>query len=444
MTRAHTKSAKDAKKIFYFCLRFATVSPIMQSRLSVFFAFAVGSVFSLFVASCSSPDKSPSTAAPLILISIDGFRWDYLQKADVPTLKGLADGGVHAQRLIPSFPSKTLPNHYTLATGLYPEHHGIGSNYFYDPAIKKNFAASNPVNSTESVWWGGEPIWITAERQGVRSACFFWAGSEAEVGGTRPSLYLPYNKKLTCAERVDGLLAWFELPPAERPKFATLYLDLVDTTGHKFGPDAPETHAALQEVDRAIARLLDGLKQLGIRNATNLVVVSDHGLTSIDAKRVIFIEDMMPVSTVQVESYGPNGGVRPKTGTAEELVASIRAKHIPHLQVYLREEMPERLHYRDNPRIPPVVYVADEGWNIESKVGWPNREPTYDHASHGYDPALSNMGALFIANGPAFKRGLEIPAVENIHLYNLLCRVLGLKPAPNDGDQRLAHAALKR
>ncbi len=416
----------------------------MKPRLSIFFAITVGSAFSLFVASCSVPSKSPLAAAPLILISIDGFRWDYLQQVDVPTLKNLAESGVHAQRLIPSFPSKTLPNHYTLATGLYPENHGIVSNYFYDPAIDKSFAASNPANSTESVWWGGEPIWITAERQGVRSACFFWVGSEAQLHGLRPSFYLPYNKKLTCAERVNGLLAWFALPPAQRPKFATLYLDLVDTTGHKFGPDAPETHTALQEVDRAIAQLLDGLNKLGVRNTTNLVIVSDHGLTAIDSKRIIFLDDLMSLSTVQVESYGPNGGVRPKTGTATELVASIRAKHIPHLQVYLREEMPERLHYRDNPRIPPVVLVADEGWNIEPKVGWPNREPTYDRASHGYDPALPNMGALFIANGPAFKRGVEIPAVENIHLYNLLCGALSLKPAPNDGDQRLAQAALRR
>ena len=444
MLSPHTKTRKDAKKIFYFCRRFATVTLFMKSRIFAFLAIAVGSAFSFFVASCALPGKSARGTDPLIFISIDAFRWDYLQKADVPTLKNLAAAGVHVTRVIPSFPSKTFPNHYTLATGLYPENHGIVSNYFYDPALKKSFASPNPINNSENMWWGGEPIWITAERQGVRSACFFWVGSEAEIHGLRPSFHRPYKKALTSNERVDGLLTWLALPPEQRPKFATLYLDLVDTTGHKFGPDAPETYAALKEVDGALARLLAGLVKLDVRDTTNLVVVSDHGLTAIDAKRVIFLEDLMPIANLQVESYGPNGGVRPKVGTAEELVASIRAKQVPHLQVYLREETPERFHYRHNPRIPPVVLVADEGWNIETKLGWPNREPTYDRASHGYDPALPSMGALFIANGPAFKRGVEIPTVENIHVYNLLCAALDLKPAPNDGDLRLAKAALKR
>ena len=166
-------------------------------------------------------------------------------------------------------------------------------------------------------------------------------------------------------------------------------------------------------------------------------------MAPIDAKRVIFLEDLMPISTVQVESYGPNGGVRPKTGTAAELVATIRAKHIPHLHVYLREEVPERLHYRDNPRIPPVVLIADEGWNIETKIGWPNRAANYDRGSHGWDPELPSMGALFIANGPAFKHHVEIPRVENNDIYNLLCAVLDLKPAKNDGNQSLVREALK-
>ena len=415
----------------------------MKSRFHalILIAGAVG----LLLCSCSTPPPSPgANPGPLILISIDGFRWDYLQKYDAPTLRQLAAAGVHAKRLTPSFPSKTFPNHYTLVTGLRPESHGIVSNNFYDPTLKRSFAMSSPVNNTEGVWWGGEPIWITAEKQGVRSACFFWPGSEAENHGRHPAFYRPFEKQLDSAARVDGLLQWFALPEAQRPRLATLYFDLVDTAGHRFGPDAPETATAVREADQAIARLLAGLTKLGLRKSASLVIVSDHGMTPIDAEKIIFLEDLMPVSTVQVESLGPNGGVRPKTGTAAELVAQIRAKHAPHLQVFLREEVPERLHYRNNPRIPPVVLMADEGWNIESKLGWPNRKARYDRGTHGYDPATSNMGALFIASGPVFKRGVKIDDVVNIQIYNLLCAALGVQPAPNEGDQSLVQAALAK
>jgi len=378
------------------------------------------------------------------VISIDGFRWDYLQKFAAPTLRQLAAAGVHATRMTPSFPSKTFPNHYTLVTGLYPEHHGIVSNYFYDPVQDRKFAMNNAANNTEPVWWGGEPIWITAERQGVRSACFYWPGSEVEHQGLLPSFHRTFDKKVTSVERVDGVLAWLALPADQRPRLTAMYFDIVDTIGHKFGPDAPETGAAVQEVDRAIARLLDGLARLGLRESTSLVVVSDHGMTPVDSHRIVFLEDLMTVADVRIEAYGPNGGVSPKTGSAAELAANIRAKQAPHVHVFLREEVPERLHYRNNPRIPAVVLMADEGWNIDTKVGWPNRAPGFDLGTHGYDPDSPNMGALFIASGPAFRRGVEIPDVANIHVYNLLCAVLGLQPAPNDGDQRLVRAALRR
>jgi predicted AlkP superfamily pyrophosphatase or phosphodiesterase len=412
----------------------------MKTRLLSFFAvLALG--LSLIVCSALA---TPPDHGPLILVSIDAFRWDYLNKFPAPTLRQLADDGVHATRLISCFPSKTFPNHYSIATGLRPEHHGIVSNYFYDPNLKESFNKGRLADNEDPRWWSeGEPIWITAEKQNLRTACFFWPGSETAVDGLQPTYHREFHGNINSKENVDDLLRQLDQPVATRPKFCALYFDLVDRIGHKFGPDAPETGAAVLEVDTALARLLDGLEKRGLRDTTNLVIVSDHGMAPIDAKRVIFLEDLMPISTVQVESYGPNGGVRPETGTAAELVASIRAKHIPHLQVYLREEVPERFHYRDNPRIPPVVLIADEGWNIETKIGWPNRALTYDRGSHGWDPELPSMGALFIANGPAFRHHVEIPRVENINIYNLLCAVLDLTPAKNDGDKSLVREALK-
>ncbi len=393
------------------------------------------------LAACSTPPP-PAASGPVILISIDGFRWDYLQRHDAPTLRALAAGGVHATRLSPSFPSKTFPNHYTLVTGLYPQNHGIVANSFWDPADDAKFNMSK----TEARWWqGGEPIWITAERQGVRSACFFWPGSESENHGIRPTFFKRFDKKLPSADRVDGLLAWLALPAAQRPRFATLYFDIVDTQGHSFGPLAPETDAAVKEVDAAVARLLAGLERLGLRETANLVVVSDHGMSECPPDKVVFLEDLMDLSQVRVEATGPNGGVRPKPGVdVAALVAHIRAKAPPAIQVYRREDVPARLHYSRGESIPPIMLIADDHWTIEERSRWTITWARQNPATHGWDPATPNMGALFLASGPAFKQHVEIPDVANIHVYNLLCAVLGVKPAPNDGDQRLARAALRR
>jgi len=396
--------------------------------------------------SCAQPAAS-KPVGPLILISIDGFRWDYLQKYHPPTLSHLATGGVHATRMTPSFPSKTFPNHYTLVTGLRPAHHGIVGNWFYDPDFAETFGMSKPESNSQERWWNaGEPIWTTAEKQGVRAFCYFWPGSEVGNHGTRPTRFKPFDGKMPTNARVDELLGWLDVPATERPGLCTLYFDVVDTNGHKFGPDAPETAAAVAEVDAAIQRLLDGLTRLGLADSANLVLVSDHGMSPSPVDQVIFLEDLISLTDVQVESTGPVGGVRPKPGTitAAELAARLRAKAPPQLHVYLRAEVPEHLHYRDNPRIPEVVLICDDHWNFESKVGWPNRAPTYNRASHGWDPATPNMGALFIATGPAFKRGVEIPDVPNVDVYNLLCATLRVKPAPNDGDDALVKAALKR
>lgn len=388
-----------------------------------------------------APSAAPAPG-PVILIGIDGFRWDYLELHDAPTLRRLAAEGAHARRMQGEFPTKTFPNHYTLVTGLRPESHGIVANWFFDPPTGGMFNMAK----LETHWWDeAEPVWITAEKQGVRSACFFWPGSETELQGRRPTYYRPFEKKLTCAERVDGLLAWLALPEAERPRFFTLYFDLVDTAGHDFGPTAPETGAAVREADDAIARLLAGLDQLGLRERANLVFVADHGMSETAADRVVFIEDLVDVGAVQVESLGPNGGVRPKPGTVTpaELAASIRAKAPPQVQVYLREEVPEHLHYRKSERIPPVVLTADDHWVIESKLTWARIRHRFPRGSHGWDPANENMGALFLAHGPAIKPAHRFAHARSLDVYELLCALLGVTPAPNEGDARLAREVLR-
>ncbi len=409
----------------------------MRALVSALLAAAV-----LLLSACQHAPRHDPARELTILVGIDGFRWDYLELHGAPTLQRLADEGVRARRMNAAFPTKTFPNHYTLVTGLRPETHGVVANGFFDPATGETFTMSR----TETRWWaGGEPVWITAEKQGVRSACFFWPGSETELQGRRPSFFRPFQKRLTSDERVDGLLAWLALPEDERPRFATLYFCLVDDAGHAHGPTAPGTRDAVRTADAAVARLLAGLERLGLHERTNLVFVSDHGMTETAPERVIFIEDLVDPDRVQVEALGPNGGVRPKPGTVTpaELAASIRAKAPPQLQVFLREEVPARLHYRRSDRIPPVVLVADEGWMLESRAGWPRRRATYSKGNHGWDPALESMGALFVAHGPAVRRGVVLPSTESLHVYELLCALLGVPPARNEGDASLARAVLR-
>ncbi|WP_164976315.1 ectonucleotide pyrophosphatase/phosphodiesterase [Oleiharenicola lentus] len=395
----------------------------------------------LGLVSCQSPQRSAGDG-PLIVISLDGFRWDYLDKHPAPTLRRLAAAGVHARRLTPSYPARTFPNHYTLVTGLRPEHHGIVNNQFHDPALGADFGKT----STAPAWWnGGEPVWVTAESQGRRAATYMWPGGEAEIRGRRPSEHIPFSKTPTESERVDAVLAWLARPVTERPRLCLLYFDAVDIMGHNHGPEAPETAAAVQQVDAALARLLTGLEKLGLGDTTNLVVVSDHGLAETSPERVVFFDDLLDLSLVTVEANGPHGGVRPKPGVnAAALVAAIRAKAPPQVQVYLREELPARLHYRASERIPPILFVLQPGWCIEARTGWAMFKAFYNRGNHGWDPATPKMGALFIAHGPAFRRQVTLANAENVDVYNLLCAVLGLTPAANDGGDTLARAALRR
>lgn len=400
---------------------------------------AVGLWVCLFlaVAGKACAETAPPT---VLLISLDGFRWDYLEKYHPPNLEKLAAGGVRAKRMIPAFPSLTFPNHYTLVTGLWPEHHGIIGNTMFDPGFREFFRiGEGSAGAKDGRWWGGEPIWVTAEKQGKKSACMFWPGSEAEIAGIRSSIWMPYIEKTPMEERVDTVLSWLAATP--RPDFITLYFHHVDAAGHRFGPDSPEVAEAVAKVDDAIGRLLEGIGKLGLEDAVNLIVVSDHGMTPIG--QTVALSNYVDLKAVQVDFFGAVAGLRPKDGNVDALLAGLQGRG-NHFRVYRREEIPERFHFRAHRRIPPVVLVADEGWffNKREKLNEPAGNSL--RAGHGYDPELASMGALFIAAGPAFRKGVVLEPFENIHVYNLLCAILGLKPAANDGGSLLLEKALAR
>ena len=383
-------------------------------------------------------------AGPIVLlISFDGWRWDYTDRAEVPHLRALASRGVRADGLIPAFPSKTFPNHYTLVTGLYPEHHGIVANVIAEPGFPERFTM-NSRTARDARWWGGEPLWNTAMRQGRRAASMFWPGSEAPIGGMRPTHWRPFNDAVPNAARVAQVLQWLALPRDQQPAFITLYFSDVDTAGHTYGPDSRQVLQAAGRLDRMLGDLIDGARRLDLMERLTVVVVSDHGMSQLSDQRVIYLDDYLDLSTVDVTEWSPNLGLSPRSGSVDAVYASLKGKH-PSLAVYKREETPAHLHYRNNRRIPPIVGLADDGWRIATHgmaaVDWAAGRSS--GGAHGYDPTLESMHGLFVAAGPRVPEGLRTPAFENIHIYNFLCAVLGLKPAANDGDPKVAEGFLR-
>lgn len=388
---------------------------------------------------CQAPkpaSQTVRTAAPnqVLLISLDGFRADYLDKTDAPNLRRLAREGVRAAWMNPSFPSKTFPNHYTLVTGLYPDHHGLVENTMYDAETKAVFSLSNRAEVTHPRWWGGEPIWVTAEKQGQKAATLFWPGSEAPIQGIRPSYWLPYHGDMTASARVDTVMAWLQKPALHRPSFVTLYFSTTDDAGHAHGPDSEEVKTAIQTVDTALGDLIQRLEKAGLWHKINIVITADHGMTEVSKDRVIVLDDYLNLDDMERYHGSEMAQFWPKAGKEEAVYQAL--KKMPHVQVYRKTEVPAVYHYGTHPRVAPLLSISDGGWLQMSRKAYERvlANPNAGKGAHGYDHTLPDMRATFIAHGPAFKKGFTAPPFDNIHVYSLLCHLLGLPPAPNDGN----------
>ncbi len=388
---------------------------------------------------------SPAVQQPIvILVSIDGFRWDYLERLKPPALTALAQSGVRAEGLIPQFPSKTFPNHYTIATGLRLANHGIISNNMTDPAIPGRFSLSNRAVLADARWWRGDPIWNTAERQGLIASALFWPGSEATIGGRQATYWAPYDDGMPNAEHVRQTLEWLALPEGKRPAFLTVYFNDVDSAGHRYGPDSQEVRDAVAAVDDALAQLVSGVRAAGLENRVNYVIVSDHGMAGLAPERMIVLDDLVDPATVEIVDSSPVVTLMPRDGNAEALYRALVDKH-PALTVYRSADLPAKYRLAGHPRLPPVIGIADEGWAIIGrrdaerwKAGGPG-----GGGAHGYDPALKSMHGLFVASGPQLRSGARVPAFENIHVYELLCALLRIEPSANDGDPGVARRMLR-
>lgn len=385
------------------------------------------------LAACTAPTREPPPAdTPLLLISIDGFRAGYFELGQTPNIERLAADGVRAQWMTPSYPSLTFPNHYTLVTGLRPDRHGVVHNSMSDDALGRFRVADRDAVGDTRWWNGGEPIWIGAKKAGLRSATLFWPGSEAPIRGLRPNRWRPFDASVDENARVDEVLGWLGEPASTRPHVATLYFDALDHEGHDHGPNSPEARAALVRIDAAIGRLLDGLAARGMADRTNIVLVSDHGMAEVAPGQRIAVEDMIAPDQAVVTSVGQSIGIVPLRGREAEVERRLLGAH-PNYDCWRKGDLPARWHYGRHPRVPPIVCQMREGWDaIEASKLRESPNPG-TRGSHGYDPALASMRAIFVARGPAFKRGATLAPIDNVDVYPLLARLIGIVPAPNDG-----------
>jgi predicted AlkP superfamily pyrophosphatase or phosphodiesterase len=375
----------------------------------------------------------------VVLVSLDGFRWDYAKKFGARNLLTLGRQGAWApEGMMPSYPSLTFPNHYAIVTGLYPEHNGLVANNFYDPDRNARFATADSSAVTDASWYSGVPLWSLAESQGMRSACFFWPGSEAKIAGFQPTYYLRFDDKIDDNARIAQVIAWLKLPEADRPHFITLYYSEPDHSGHEYGPDAPQTRAAALKVDALVGKLKTGLDSTHL--PIDLVVVSDHGMAKTEGAWVTLDQfaDLAGFETVGPLLYG-------KTEEDRAHAYNQLKKASEKFFVYRRKDVPAGLNYNQNPREGDPVIVATGPYAIRAHGPASGAE---DHAptagSHGYDPRkMPEMKASFFAAGPDIVAGKTLAPFENVNLYPWLAHLLGLKAPKSDGSLNVLAGTLR-
>jgi len=369
----------------------------------------------------------------LILVIVDGFRWDYTDLFESPNLDKLIKNGVKAEKLIPVFPSKTFPNIFTIITGLYPEKHGLIANNIYDPLLDKRFSMRNGQRSN-SAWYNGEPIWITAKNHGLVTAAYNIVGSDVKIKGQYPDFWAKFDANFPKSKRLNQIFDLIDKSGSYRPNIIITYLNDLDRAGHRFGPkNKNEIQKAVTRVDSFFGKLISGLEEKDNLDKTNIIIVSDHGMTDVSEDRLIFLEDYVDPAIANTVDWSPILALWPKSNNINEVYNKLKNKN-SHLKIYLRNEIPARLKFRNNKRIAPIIGIADEGWSVFTRENIVRFGDRINGGAHGYDNSLESMAAVFIASGPAFKSDLKIPPIENIHLYNLMCRLLNIKPSKNDGD----------
>jgi len=371
----------------------------------------------------------------VLMVSFDGFRYDYVDMCDTPNFDKVAQNGVKASALIPVFPSLTFPNHYSIATGSYAGTHNITGNKFYDKALKKEYSLYKKNTVRDPVFYKSEPIWVTAERQGLKSASYFWVGSEAPIKGYSPSIFKYYDGRVPFKARIDSIITWFELPEKQRPNLAMLYFSEPDQTGHNLGVDNIKIISVIEEMDGILGYLINRLKTLDIYSELDIIIVSDHGMTNVSKDRRVIVDDYLLKYISQIVLRGEGAFMQIDIGIYSDINRSIfleELKKIPNTRVWPKHQIPNRFKF-NNHNTGEYLILADEGWLLTTRQNYENSKFTLG-GMHGYDPELPNMQGIFYAMGPSVKEGYSIESFENIHIYPFICRLLDIEPYSNQLD----------
>jgi len=378
-----------------------------------------------------------------ILVSLDGFRWDYSARGLTPNLDFIKSNGVYALSLKPCFPSKTFPNHYSIVTGLYPENHGLIANDFMNVYLNKRYTLWDTIAKNDPGWYKGEAIWETAKRQGVITASFFWPGSELTLDYRKPD----YSKKFIYTtpydDRINGAMEWLQLPYDKRPKLIMLYFDATDTSGHNYGPNSKEVNQSIAMEDSLIGKIFSGLKNINLIDSTNIIVLSDHGMTELSPDRVINIDKLLTGFKFKTSDKGPLMFIYSVENEKYSIYKKLKESE-KNYKVYWKKDIPEYLHYKDNPDVAEIVLIADLGYSLFNNKDVEKYSDNFPLGNHGYDPFNTDMHGIFYAIGPDFKSGYTCGTLNNIDIYPLLAKLLGIYPNNNiDGKLESIEFLLK-
>jgi predicted AlkP superfamily pyrophosphatase or phosphodiesterase len=376
----------------------------------------------------------------VILISLDGFRWDLADKYQAKNLIKLREQGVQAEYLKSSYPSLTFPNHYSIVTGLYPSHHGIVDNIFHDKATGVTFRRADKKMAVDSSWYNGKPLWVVAEQQQMLSAIFYWPGSEISMNGIKPTYLYNYSEIIPVDRRIAIVKNWLELPSEKRPHFIALYFPQVDKATHANTADSEEARGAVQVVDDAVGKLMAVAEQTGL--PINFIVLSDHGMTAVANENTIPLPKaidldhfIVPTGNALLHLYAKEDKyIKP---TYKALKAEAKD-----YDVYLTKNIPKAWNYNKKEdtynRVGDMILVP----HLPRVFSINNIKP--EKGQHGFNPAIKDMHAIFYAYGPNFKSGLKIPAFENVNVYPLIAKILGLTYHQKiDGKLNLVEQAIK-
>ena len=406
-------------------------------------ALLVGTAFGLSAERKASV-KTSGRATPggdryVVVLSLDGFRDDYQTRANTPNLDAIDREGLSGS-FRPCYPSLTFPNHYAMATGLHPDHHGIIGNEFWDEQGNR-YALGDRKSVENPAFYQGEPLWNTAKRQGVHTASFYWVGSETKINGSQPDRWKKYDSKVPFRDRADSVLTWLNLPATERPHLIMWYLEEPDHTGHTYSPEAAETSRMIERVDSVVGYFREGLKKLPHGKQVDFILVSDHGMARFDKERLINLADYLPIDSFTHVGTGPFTHLYPKAGYTDTALKILRG--IKGIKAYKKRELPARLHFGTNPRIGEIVVMPEVGRTVYFRPDGVDTTKVLG-AGHGFDNAYPEMYALFKAVGPHFQAGAKlVDPIPNITLYPLVCQILGIKPAPHDASEALAKSLMK-